>query len=113
MFGRMAVLPRPSSPRALLADLKTFLATRQRHQLLIAAVSIAMPVLIVAGFYHDSHVEPPPKEMYFLPSWPADRSDAEIIAQQKIDQKIKEQKDAEKRAGYRRLADKLGIEYQR
>ena len=69
----MAVFPRPASPRALLADLRTFVATRQRHQLVIAAISVAMPVLIVAGFYHDAKVEPPKPEMYFLPSWPAAR----------------------------------------
>jgi len=108
----MAVFPRPASPRALIADLKAFFATRQRHQLLIGAVSVAMPALIVLGFYHDSHVEPPKEEMYFLPSWPADRSDAEIIAQQKIDQKIKEKRQAEQRAGYQRLAKQLGIDYQ-
>ena len=106
----MAVFPRPSSPRVLLADLRVFLATRQRHQMGIAAVSIAMPALIVLGFYHDSKTDPPKPEMYFLPSWPADRSDAEIIAQQKIDQKIKEKRDADRRASYQRLAKQFGIE---
>ena len=106
----MAVLPRPASPRALLADIRLFLASRQRHQLLIGAVSVLMPALIVFGFYHDSHVEPPPPQMYFLPSWPADRSDAEIIALQKVDQLRKEKRDAEKRASYQRLAKQLGIE---
>jgi hypothetical protein len=106
----MAVLPRPASPRALLADIRLFLASRQRHQLVIAAVSVAMPVLIVAGFYHDSHVEPPAPEMYFLPSWPADRTDAEIIALQKVDQVKREKREAEKRASYQRLAKQLGIE---
>ena len=106
----MAVIPRPSSPRALLADLRAFLASRQRHQLAIAAVSVAMPALIVLGFYHDARTEPPKPEMYFLPSWPADRSDAEIIAQQKIDQAAKEKRQAETRASYQRLAKQLGIE---
>ena len=106
----MAVFPRPASPRALLADLRLFVATRQRHQLAIAAISLAMPVLIVAGFYHDSKTEPPKPEMYFLPSWPADRSDAEIIAQQKIDQARKEKREADKRASYRRIAKQLGID---
>ncbi len=105
----MAVFPRPASPRALLADLRLFLASRQRHQLVIAAISLAMPALIIAGFYHDSKTEPPKPTMYFLPSWPANRSDAEIIAQQKIDQKIKEQRLAEKRASYQKIAKQLGI----
>ena len=48
--------------------------------------------------------------MYFLPSWPADRTDAEIVALQKVDQAKKEKRDAEKRASYQRLAKQLGIE---
>jgi len=106
----MAVLPRPASPRALLADIRLFFASRQRHQLVIAAISVAMPVLIVAGFYHDSHVEPPAPEMYFIPSWPADRTDAEIIALQKVDQVKREKREAEKRESFQRLAKQLGIE---
>jgi hypothetical protein len=106
----MAVLPRPASPRALLADIRLFFASRQRHQLVIAAISVAMPVLIVAGFYHDSHVEPPGPEMYFLPSWPANRTDAEIVALQKIDQAKRDKLMAEKRESYQRLAKQLGIE---
>jgi hypothetical protein len=106
----MSVLPRPSGPRALLADLKNFLRTRQRHQLLFAVISVVIPALLIAGFYHDSYVEPPKPEMYFLPSWPADRSDAEIVALQKIDQAKKEKRQAETRAAYQRLAKRLNIE---
>lgn len=106
----MAVLPRPSGPRALLADLKLFLQTRQRHQLLFGVISVIIPGLLIAGFYHDSYIESPKPEMYFLPSWPADRSDAEIIALQKIDQAKKEKRQAETRAAYQRLAKKMGIE---
>ncbi len=69
-----------------------------------------MPVLITLGFLKDSHVDPPPPEMMFLPSWPASRSDAEIIAQQKIDQVAKEKAQAERRAQYQRLQKQLGIE---
>lgn len=106
----MAVFPRPASPRALLADLRLFFATRQRHQLVIGAISVAMPALIIAGFYHDSKTEPPKPTMYFLPSWPADRSDAEIIALQKIDQAKREKRQADKRAEYQRLAKQMGID---
>ena len=106
----MAVLPRPSGPRALIADMKMFLRTRQRHQLLFGVISIVIPGLLIAGFYHDSYVEPPKPEMMFLPSWPADRSDAEIIALQKIDQAKKDKMLAERRAAYQRLAKKMGIE---
>ena len=106
----MAVFPRPSSPRVLLADLRNFLATRQKHQFLFATISIVIPALLITGFYVDSRIDPPKPEMYFIPSWPATRSDAEIIAQQKIDQAKKDKMLAEKRAAYQRLADQLGID---
>lgn len=105
----MAVFPRPRSPRALIADLKAFVHGDQRHKLLFGFLSLLLPALLIAGFYVDSHVEPPPPEMTFIPSWPATRSDAEIIAQQKIDQKQRHARQAERRAEYQRLADQLGI----
>lgn len=92
-----------------LRDLRAFFATRQPHQFVFAAISIALPILIIAGFVHDSRVDPPPPQMYFIPSWPADRSDADIIAQQKIDEAEKQKALAAKQADYKRLADRFGI----
>ena len=109
IFAPMPVFPRPRSPRVLLADLKAFLSGDQRHKLLFAFLSLLLPTLLIAGFYHDSHVEPPPPEMTFIPSWPATRTDAEIIAQQKIDQIALDKRRAEKQAEFKRLADQLGI----
>ena len=43
----MAVFPRPSTPAAAWRDLRAFLATRQRHQLVFAALALAIPALIV------------------------------------------------------------------
>lgn len=105
----MAVFPRPRSPRVLLADVKAFVRSDQRHKLLFGFLSLLLPALLIAGFYVDSHVEPPPPEMTFMPSWPATRSDAEIIAQQKIDQRKRHAQQAERRAEFKRLADQLGI----
>ena len=105
----MAFFPRPSSPLRAFRDLRAFFATRQRHQFVFAALSIAIPIVVIAGFVHDSRVDPPPPQMYFIPSWPLTRSDAEIVAQQKIDQAAKDKAQAEKRAEFQRLADRLGI----
>lgn len=106
-------LPRPSKPSALWRDLKNFLAGEHRHKVLFGALAILMPTLLVAGFYVDSKEEPPKPQMYFLPSWPADRSDAEIIALQKVDQAKKDARREAKRQEYQRLADQLGIEVEK
>jgi hypothetical protein len=104
-------LPRPASPRALIADLRAFLAGRQRHQLIFAAISVMIPIIIVAGFYHDAGMDkPPPPPIIYVHDWPAARTDAEIIAQQKIDKAAKDKAAAESRAAYKRLADMIGMD---
>ena len=106
----MAILPRPSTPTAAWRDLRAFLATRERHQLVFAALALAIPALIVAGFYHDAQPMPQPREMMFVDSWPSDRSDAQIIAQQKIDQAALHRAQAERRAEFQRLKKQLGMD---
>ncbi len=106
----MAVFPRPRPPRELIADIRAFTQGDQRHKMLCAFLSLLLPGLLIAGFYHDSHVEPPPPEMTFIPSWPVTRTDAEIVAQQKIDQAARDQAIAKKRAEFQRLANQLGID---
>ncbi len=101
--------PRPSTPAAAWRDLKAFFATRRRHQWVFAAIALMMPVIIVAGFYHDANIKPEPRIVY-VESWPADRSDEQIKAEQKVDQARRDKAMAERKAQYQRLADKLGIE---
>lgn len=83
----MSWFPRPSSPRAVWADLKAFAHQRSRYQWAGLAVAIVMPLLIIAGFYHDaSHGIAPGPQLIYAESWPATRTDAEIKADQKRDQ---------------------------
>ncbi len=92
----MAVFPRPSRPSVVWADLKLFFAQRQRHQLVFATLALAAPVLIIAGFVHDSHYE---REYHptitYVDNWKAGRSPEEIAAQQADYQKIKDAQQAE------------------
>jgi len=79
-------LPRPSGPRALWADLRAFAAERSPYQWGGLAVAIVMPVAIVIVFTIDARTNTaPPAQIIYVESWPANRSDAEIIAQQKKD----------------------------
>ncbi len=103
-------LPRPSRPSVLWQDLKSFAGTQGRVRVLIAIISILMPVVIVAGFHHDSYIEPE-EQIIYVQSWPEARTDEEIKAQQKIDQARREAAINEKRQQFRKLADSLGIEY--
>lgn len=103
-------LPRPARPTALIADVRRFLADGGRHRLLFGALAIAMPLLIIALFVRDARDLGPGRTITYVTQWPATRTDAEIVAQQKVDQKLKAKADAEKRAAYQRLQKELGIE---
>lgn len=103
----MPIFPRPSTPRAFWSDLRAFLGVRGRHQVLIAIVSVLIPVAIVAGFYVDSRIEEPPLGVIYVESWPADRTDAEIVAQQKIDQAKRNAAAEAKRQEFQRADEAL------
>jgi hypothetical protein len=103
----MPIFPRPSTPRALWHDLTSFAAERGRHRILIAIVSVLIPMVIVLGFYVDSRVEEPPLGVIYVENWPADRSDAEIVAQQKIDQAKRDAAIEKKRQEFQRADEAL------
>lgn len=105
------VLPRPASPRRALADAASFFRPRGRHQLIAGGLAIMLPALIIWGFYADgqTNLAPPRKTLIFAESWRADRTDAEIVALQKVDAAAKAEAEAEKRRAYQRLEKRLGM----
>ena len=114
-LGGMSVLRRFNPFRAF-GDLRRYLASRQRHEIIFLFVSLAAVVLILSVFVAGARVEKPykPPDIIYVQSWRADRSDADIIAQQKIDaakKKIDDAKEAkfeaEKRAAFKRASDTL------
>jgi hypothetical protein len=113
--GMGSFLGRFNPFRALL-DLRRYLGTRRKHEILILFGSLMLYILIVAGFAAGSTVQREWQRptIIYVQSWRADRTDAEIIAQQKIDQAKKDalaakQKklDDENKAAFKRLNDKL------
>jgi hypothetical protein len=103
------------SPLAAYRDLRFFLSNRQPHELWFLIAALGVTSGLVYAFARDSYAEPVyrPKIIY-VEQWSADRTDAEIIAQQKIDAPIKaralaEQKkrEEETRASFKRLDDKM------
>lgn len=105
----MAVLPPLSSPAGAWRDLKAFLATRQRHQFLFSALAMLIPGIIILGFYIDSDPGPPPRMTIYVQNYNGPRPDDVIVAQQKIDQALKDKQMAERRAAWQRLEKKLGM----
>lgn len=116
----MALLPRPASPMRALADLRSFFARREPHQLIFAFLAILVTTSVIVVFYIDSRVERPWKrDVQYFESWPADRTDTQIRAQQAIDLEKKRELDAknekileERRRSFRKLdkqLDDLGI----
>jgi hypothetical protein len=111
----MSVFARFNPFRAF-GDLRRFLASRARHEIIFLFAAFFICGFVVIGFAISSNVDKPykPPEIIYVQSWRADRTDAEIIAQQKIDmekQKIQDAKEAEfeakKRASFKRLDDQL------
>lgn len=83
------------APLRAYRDLRFFLSQRRPHELLFLTLSITITLLLIAGFVHDSHIPTPYKEnIIYVEQWPADRTEAQILAQQKIDSAAKHKQDA-------------------
>lgn len=103
------------SPLRAYRDLRLFLSDRQPYEFGFLALAMAITGFFIFAFMHDSSIEPVyRRDIVYVEQWPADRTDAQIRAQQKIDEPIKqralaEQKkaDDERRASFRRLDRKL------
>ena len=103
------------SPFAAYRDLRGFLATRERYELGFLALAIAITGGLVVAFLASSQVEEPYKrEIIYVQQWRADRTDAQIKAQQLIDEAARQKQEkidaaeAEKRRlEFKRLDDSL------
>ena len=104
----MAYFPRPAKPKALLADLRGLFAANRRHKLLFGAMAIGMTSIIITGFILESRsgILPGASTIYAA-DWSANRTDAEIIKQQKIDQKIVNDYKAERRRQFQKVDDSM------
>ncbi|MEA3053889.1 MAG: hypothetical protein QOG72_2792 [Sphingomonadales bacterium] len=101
-------LPRPASPRALWADIRAFTSERGPHHWVALAMAIAMPVAIIVIFVMDGHTNiMPGPQLIYVESWPADRTDEQIKAQQKIDQAARDKAQKAKQAQFKKLDETL------
>ena len=104
----MAFFPPFVGPRAAFADLRAFMRQRSREQRIGAALAVLSTMIIVIIFFADSNINTtPPPQIIYAEQWRADRTDAEIIAQQKIDQAEREKAQREKQRQFQKLDRKL------
>jgi hypothetical protein len=103
------------SPWRAYKDLRQFLASRERYELGFLALAMAVTGFLVYAFAHDSPAEPVYKrDIVYVQQWTADRTDAQIRAQQAIDAPIKAKRLAEvqaarekQQAEFKKLDDRL------
>jgi hypothetical protein len=75
------------SPLRAFRDLRSFLASRKPYEVGFMALAIAVTWTVMLVFARDTHVEPDYREpeIVYVQNYKADRSDADIKAQQKLD----------------------------
>lgn len=68
-------------------DLRAFLSDRRPHELSFLLLAVAVTVALMWGFAQTTRVEQEySREIIYVRDWREGRTDAEIIAQQKIDE---------------------------
>ena len=103
--------PRPVGPRAALRDFAAVVRHSSRDQWIGAALAVLVTMIIVIEFLVDSKINtaPPPRIVY-VEQWGANRTDAEIVADQKKHQAEREALQLERQRQFQRLQNQLGIE---
>jgi hypothetical protein len=107
----MAVLPPMSSPRAAWRDLREFIRHREREHVLGMIMAILVTIIIVIIFLVDSQINTaPPQQIVTVELYDSNRTDAEIIADQKKDQAKRDAYAKEKQRQFQELEKKLGMD---
>lgn len=106
----MSFFPRPVSPRAAWADLRAFIRHREREHWIAAALAILVTMIIIIEFLVDSKINTaPPPSIVYVEQWRADRTDAEIQADQKKFQAEREAAQKERQRQFQKLEKQLGM----
>jgi hypothetical protein len=106
----MAIFPRPVSPRAALADFRAFLRHREREHWIGGALAVLVTIIIIIEFLVDSKINTaPPPTIIYTEQWRADRTDAQIIADQKKQHAEKKAAQEERLRQFQKLEKQLGM----
>ena len=110
-YGAMAILPPMVGPRAALRDLTAFMRQRSREQVIGASLAVLVTIIIVIIFFVDSKINTaPPAQIVYVENYGPDRTDADIIADQKKASEERRKAAEEKKRQFQELEKKFGIE---
>ncbi len=83
---------------------------RSREQVIAAALAVLITVIIVIEFVVDAKINTaPPPRITYVELYPANRTDAEIVADQKKDQAAKDAAIKERQRQFQKLENQLGM----
>ncbi len=109
----MAIFPRPVSPKSALGDFWSYFRQQRQHKWPLLGLSVALTWVIVWTFVIDANTNTMPtrNKIIYVESWDANRSDAAIILQQKIDFAKREAALVKQQKRMQGYADAFGIEW--
>lgn len=83
---------------------------RSREQVIGASLALLVTAIIVIEFVVDAQIgTAPPPQVTYVELYPSDRTDAQIIADQKKDQAVKEAAQKERQRQFQKLEKQLGM----
>lgn len=110
-YGAMAILPPVVGPRAALRDLTAFMRQRSRDQIIGASLAVLVTIIIVIIFFVDSKINTaPPPQIVYVENYGPDRTDADIIRDQKKASEERRKAEEARRQEFQKLQKQLGIE---
>lgn len=107
----MSWFPTPSSPRAALRDFVNVVRHSGREQRIGAALAVLVTAIIIIEFIVDAKIgTAPPPQIVEVELYPSNRTDAQIIADQKKDQAAMDAAKNKQREDFQKLAKRLHID---
>ncbi len=111
IYANMAILPPMVGPRAALKDLTAFLKQRSREQVIAASLAMLVTIIIVIIFFVDSKINTaPPPQIVYVENYGPDRTDADIIRDQRQASEERRKAEEARRKEFQKLEEKFGIE---
>ena len=106
----MSWFPRPSTPAAAFRDLAAFMRQRSREQVIAASLALLVTGIIIIEFIIDAKINTaPPPQIIYADLYSSNRTDAQIVADQKKDQAAKEAAQKERQRQFQKLENQLGM----